>query len=169
MVQFYKTYPFASSLTKELSWSHYQELISLEGAEERKFYEIQIIQNQWSVHKLRTEIKAKLYQSKGQDNQLPVISSLPTQIIDTNQLIKNSYNFGFIELLEKYNERDLEEGLMHNVEKLLLEFGHDFSLTGHQSKILIDQQIHAIDIEFYHRGIPCIILVDLKIGRFKSE
>jgi len=64
MVQFYKTYTFASSLNKELSWSHYQELIALEDPEERKFYEMQTIQNQWSLHRLRKEIKAKLYQGK---------------------------------------------------------------------------------------------------------
>ena len=65
-----------------------------------------------------------------------------------------------------YNEKQLEEGLLVNVERLLLEFGSDFSLAGRQRKVIIDQAIHTIDLEFYHRGIPCIILADLKKGKF---
>jgi len=57
----------------------------------------------------------------------------------------------------------------HLVELLLFEFGENFSLAGRQRKIVIDGQIHAIDLEFFHRGIPCIVLVDLKLGRFKGE
>ncbi len=169
IVQFYKTYPFVSSLTKELSWSHYQELIVLDDPEERKFYEIQIIQNHWSVHQLRQEIQKRLYQRQIKESQIPILAPLPLQPLQPEQLVKSSYNFEFADLPEGYSERDLEECLMKNVAKLLLEFGHDFSLTGHQRKIVIDQQIHAVDIEFYHRGIPCILLVDLKIGSFKSE
>jgi len=85
------------------------------------------------------------------------------------KIFKDTYNFDFLRLDEIRYEKTVEEALVKNVESLLLEFGRDFSLAGRQRKIVIDNQIHLVDIEFYHRGIPCIVIVDIKIGKFKSE
>lgn len=169
LLQFFRTYPIVSTLSTQLSWSHYQELMLISEPDERQFYEIQAIQNNWSVRELRAQIKSGLYQRNSAEGGLTITRRLPLKPILPEQVFKDTYTFDFLELQSGYSERALEEALLCNVEKLLLEFGTDFSLAGRQRKIIIDGEIHSIDLEFYHRGIPCIVLVDLKIGKFKSE
>ncbi|MFH1563188.1 MAG: PDDEXK nuclease domain-containing protein [Nitrospirota bacterium] len=166
---FYKIYPILQTVSAKLSWSHYVELITTQNAEEREFYESQIVQNNWSVRELRKQISNNLYARALKENKLVTIIPMPITPILPEQVFKNTYNFDFLQIQNGYSEKQLEEGLLVNVQRLLLEFGPDFSLAGRQCKIIIDQEIHTIDLEFYHRGIPCIILVDLKIGKFKSE
>ncbi len=169
VLQFYTTYPILHALRGELSWTHYRILMRVANAEERGFYEIQTIQNTWSTRRLESQIKSNLYQGILKEGKLSKIQPLPLTPILPEQVFKNTYNFDFLQLRKGHSERQLEEGLLANVERLLLEFGPDFSLTGRQRKIIIDHEIHTVDLEFYYRGIPCIILVDLKKGKFKSE
>jgi len=169
MVQFYKIYPIVTSLMSQLSWTHYTVLITIDDEEKRQFYEIQTVQNSWSVRQLKKQIKGNLYQRTLKEKEITTTISFPLMPILPEQVFKDTYNFDFLQLQNGHSEKQLEEGLLANVERLLLEFGSDFSLAGRQRRIMIDQEIHTIDLEFYHRGIPCIILVDLKIGKFKSE
>lgn len=158
MVQFYKTYPIVTSLMSQLSWTHYTILITIDDEEERRFYELQTIQNSWSVRQLKNQIKGNLYQRTLKEKKFTTTIFFPLMPILPEQVFKDTYNFDFLQLQDGYSERQLEEGLLANVERLLLEFGSDFSLAGRQRKIIIDQEFHTIDLEFYHRGIPCIIL-----------
>lgn len=168
-VTFYKTYPIVTSLVSQLSWTHYTVLISIQDIEKRIFYEQQTVCNMWSVRELQRQIKNQMYENVKNDCKtsmtLPVLSipAVPENIF------KNTYHFDFLELKDGYDEAELEKGMISNIEKILLEFGADFSLSGRQKKIIIDGQVHAVDIEFYHRGIPCVVLVELKTGRFKGE
>lgn len=167
ILQFYKAYPIVSTVPRQLSWSHLVELLGISNSEERQFYEGLAVKNVWSSRELREQIKNKLYSRRAKmlipRKELAIAPQAPEEIF------KDIYNFEFLKLSDTYDEEELEKALLLNVEKLLLEFGTDFSLAGRQIKIIIDQQIHTIDLEFFHRGIPCIILVDLKIGKFKSE
>lgn len=169
MLQFFRVYSIVSTLSTQLSWSHYQELMLLSDGDERQFYEMQVIQNNWSVRELRSQIRRDLYQRSLKEGELTITRRLPFKPILPEQVFKNTYDFDFLELHRGYGERELEEALLSNIEKLLLEFGKDFSLAARQRKIVIDRKTHSIDLEFYHRGIPCIVLVDLKIGKFRSE
>ncbi|MDI6736160.1 MAG: PDDEXK nuclease domain-containing protein [bacterium] len=169
MVKFYKTYPIVQTVSEQLTWSHIVELIYIDDNQARQFYEIQIVQNNWSVRELRRQIKSNLYQKTLKEGKLSIIRPIPLRPLLPEQVFKDTYNFDFLQLQNGHSEKQLEEGLLANVERLLLEFGSDFSLAGRQHKIMIGHEIHAIDLEFYHRGIPCIILVDLKIGKFKGE
>ncbi len=166
---FYKSYPILQTVSAKLSWSHYVEIIAIKDNEEKGFYESQIVQNNWSVRELKKQINSKLYARAIKENKLVTITPMPITPILPEKVFKNTYNFDFLQLPKGYSESQLEKKLLVNIEQLLLEFGSDFSLAGKQRKIIIDQEIHKIDLEFYHRGIPCIILVDLKIGKFKSE
>ncbi|MBW6462330.1 MAG: DUF1016 family protein [DPANN group archaeon] len=168
-VRVYRVYPILQTVSAQLSWSHLVELMYIENNDERKFYEQQTIQNTWSVRVLREQIKNDLYGSAKKEGKLIITQPLPIKQITPEDIFKDTYNFDFLKLDENHTETDLETELMKHTEKLLLEFGSDFSISGRQKKIIIDDQLHKIDLEFYHRGLPCIILVDLKIGRFKSE
>ena len=167
IVRFYKTYPIVHALHAQLSWTHYRQLIAIEDKEERNFYEIQTITNHWSYRTLQNKIKANTYQQVKKTGQ--VVTRLPLKLPSPEEAFKDVYNWDFLQLSEDYNERELEESLMRQIEHVLLEFGRDFSLAGRQRRLLIDGQMHSVDLEFYHRGIPCIVLVDIKLGRFKSE
>ncbi|MFH1897791.1 MAG: PDDEXK nuclease domain-containing protein [Candidatus Desantisbacteria bacterium] len=169
MLQFYKAYPILHAVRGELSWTHYRILMRVSNANEREFYGIQTIQDTWSTRELESQIKSNLYQRTLKEGELSIIQPLPLKPLLPEQIFKNTYNFDFLQLQKGYSEKQLEEGLLFNVERLLLEFGPNFSLAGRQRKIIIDQEIHAVDLEFYHRGIPCIVIVDLKMGKFKSE
>jgi predicted nuclease of restriction endonuclease-like (RecB) superfamily len=169
MVQFYKTYPIVTSLMSQLSWTHYTVLVMVEHKEERQFYEVQTIQNSWSSRRLRQEIKNNLYQRVLKKGKAIVTTAILLKPALPDQVFKNTYNFDFLQLQKGYTEKQLEDAILSNAEKVLLEFGSDFSLAGRQKKIVIDNLIHTVDLEFYHRGIPCVVIVDLKIGKFKAE
>lgn len=167
IIQFFKVYPIVHTLRAQLSWSHYGLLIRIQEKIVREFYEGQTIQNNWSTRELERQIKSGLYERMHKEGKIivsqPIVPALPEKIF------KDTYNFDFMKLENNYSEKSVEDELIRNVEALLLEFGQDFSLAGRQRKIVIDKQIHYVDLEFYHRGIPCIVLVDIKVGKFKSE
>lgn len=169
IVQFHKAYPIVVTVSQQLSWSHYLEFIKMRKKDERQFYEVQTIQNMWSVRQLRERIQSKLYNRAKKEGKSTITTLVPSEPVIPEDIFKDTYNFDFLRLEENYTETDLESALISNTEKLLLEFGSDFSISGRQRKIIIDGQAHAIDLEFYHRGIPCVVLIDLKTGRFKSE
>jgi len=167
IVRFYKAYPIVHALRAQLSWTHYGLLIAIEDKEKRDFYEIQTVTNHWSYRTLQEKIKADAYQQAKHTGQ--VVMRFPPELPSPEEAFKDVYNWNFLQLSEDYSERELEESLIRQIESVLLEFGRDFSLAGRQRRLVIDGQMHSIDLEFYHRGIPCIVLVDIKRGRFKSE
>ncbi len=166
IVQFYKSYPILSQVATQLSWSHYLELIIIVDENERRFYEKMSILNLWGRNELRKQISDELYHNN--KNTRKILSQAAAQSLSHQSIFKDTYNFEFLQLPDNFTEKHLEDSLMKNAEKLLLELGTDFSLSGRQKKIIIDGQIHNIDLEFYHRGVPCMVLVELKIGPFKS-
>jgi len=168
-VLFYKRYPILQTVSAKLSWSHYVELISIQNDKEREFYENKIVQNAWSIRELRKQIKSNLYEKTLKEGKSVAVAPLHIKPIIPEEVFKNSYNFDFLSLPEIYSEKDIENELLFKTEQLLLEFGTDFALLARQKQVIIDGEYHTIDIELYHRGIPCIILADLKIGKFKSE
>ncbi len=151
MVQFYRTYQIMTSLMSQLTWTHYTVLITIENGEERRFYEVQTIQNSWSVKQLKKQIDINLYKQILHKKEIPNNISFPLISVSPEHIFKDTYNFNFLNLKNEHNN------------------GPNFSIAGRQRKVVIDREIHVIDLEFYHRDIPCIILVDLKIGKFKSE
>ena len=167
MVQFYKTYPIVVTVSQQLSWSHYMELIKLKKEEERKFYEIKAIQERWSIRELRKRINYHEYGPIKKTSQLTV--KYPAQLPAPEEVFKDIYHWNFLELEEGHNEKQLEDSLLQNVPKMLLEFGQGFAFMGVQQKILIASQWHKVDLVFYHRLLRCAILVELKTEKFKPE
>lgn len=167
MIQFYKVYPIVSTLSRQLSWSHYVELIQVKEEQERQFYEIQIIQNNWSVRILRKNIRENAFIEAKKEGQ--ITTKLPLQLPEPEEVFKDTYHFDFLGLKEDHSEQDLEEALTNRIVHTLLEMGKGFSFAGRQQKIVIDGQIHNIDLEFYNRELQCIVLVELKTEKFKAE
>lgn len=168
IVKFYRIYSIVGTLSQQLSWSHYIELITVENNEERKFYESQSIRNSWGVRELHKQIKNKLYQ-KTSPKEIKEAFKTKLPAVIPQKIFKDTYDFTFIELQPHKSERELEMKLIYNFEKLLKELGEEFSILGRQVSIKIDNEMHYIDLVLYHRGIPCIVLVDLKIGKLDSR
>jgi len=167
IVRFYRVYPIVRSVTAQLSWTHYVSLIEIENENQRAFYENKAVLNSWSVRELKKQIKAKLYENTSQqDIQAVFQTKLPG--VHPQEVFKDTYDFDFIELHSDPDEKDLEDKILSNFEKFLSELGQDFAILGRQVPIKIDRQTHYIDMVLYHRGIPCIVLVDLKIGKLDS-
>lgn len=167
IVQFYKTYPIVVTVSQQLSWSHYIELVKLKKEEKRQFYEIKAIQECWSIRELRKRIKADEYDKTKKTGQLTV--KLPLRLPAPEDVFKDSYRWDFLELDKNHSEQELENVLTNNIQKILLEFGHGFAFMNRQQKILIAKQWHRIDLVFYHRFLKCIVLVELKTEKFKPE
>ena len=167
--KFYKTYPIVYAVRRQLSWRHYFCLIELKDEKERIFYENKIITNSWSYRELTKQIKNQLYQNTNQKEVLDISKSLVPKVIDINKIFKPEYNLDFLVIEPNHQEKELEDKIVSGVESFLKELGGDFSFLGRQVPILIDNQKHFIDLLLYNHGIPCAILVDLKVGKLDSR
>jgi len=169
VIQFYKKYPIFHTVCGKLSWSHYGLLIELSDNKERRFYEIKTINYSWSVRELRSQIKNKLYQkTDSKEIETTLKTSLPA-IISIQNIFKPEYNLDFLNIAPNHLEKELEAKIISNIENFLKELGSDFMFLGRQVPIIIDNYKHFIDLVLFHRGIPCPILVDLKIGKLDSR
>lgn len=160
IIQFYRTYPIVVTVSRQLSWSHYLELITIKKDEERQFYEAQSIRNSWSVRELRDKIKNNEYKTAKKEGQ--VITKVSIPLPSPDEVFKNTYNWDFIELDEKHSEKELEDGVLNNIQKVLLEFGKGFAFVARQQRVLIAGQWEKIDLLFYHILLKCYVIVDLK-------
>lgn len=167
IVKFYRVYPIVVTVSPQLSWSHYEILISIKHKDERKFYEFQSIQNSWSVRKFKERVKNKEFERVKKKGK--VVVQLPKQLPSPEDVFKESYDWDFLELEIRHKEQELEKALLNKIEKVLLEFGRGFAFMSSQFKILIAGKYHKIDLVFYHRFLKCIVLVELKIGKFRRE
>ena len=164
---FYKIYPILTTVLSELSWSHYLVLINIKNQEERKFYELQSVKESWSVRELEKRVKSKEYEKIKKIGYTTV--TLPLQPPSPEEIFKEVYTWDFLELERSHDEKQLETALITNIQQILLEFGYGFAFMGSQQKILIAGQWHKIDLVFYHRFLRCIVLVELKTEKFRSE
>ncbi|MBI5392976.1 DUF1016 family protein [Candidatus Woesearchaeota archaeon] len=154
------------TLCAQLSWSHYCLLIKLKNKEERLFYEDQTILNSWSTRELEKKIKSKEFKNKRDKHNKTVLLEYFSGPLT---IFKEEYNWNFLQLDKEHNEKQLEEALLNNIPKILLEFGNGFSFIGKQQKLIISGQWHKVDLLFYHRFLKCIIVVELKTEKFKPE
>ena len=142
------------------------DLIEVKDIKKRSFYQHKAEQYSWSVRELRKQIKAQLYEHTT-PAEIQATSQIKLPAIEAPESFKDAYNFSFKEL-ETTEEKELENMLVTNIELFLKELGDDFSFLGRQVPIKMDNKTHYIDIVLYHRGIPCVVLVDLKAGDIDS-
>ena len=157
------------TLPERLSWSHLVRICQIDDPVARQFYVDQSERHQWSVRYLEQQIDSGFYaRSTGGGQLAPAPSAgLPVRAQD---VLRTEYTFDIPGLpAGKYSERDLEAGLRANFELFLKELGPDFYIRDSQRQILVDGQYHTVDLELYHRGIPAIIVVELKVGAMKAR
>jgi len=151
-----------------LSWSHYCELLSVENPLARSFYEQEAANNNWSFRELKRQINSQLFErlTLSKDTHAVMRLSKRGHIIETPEdAIKDPYILEFLNLKEEavYTESHLEQAIMDNLQKFLLEMGKGFTFVARQKRITVGNRHYYIDLVFYNRILKCMVLIDLKI------
>lgn len=172
MRQFYEAYrndEIVSPLARLLPWTH--NLIILNQSqrpEEREFYLRLAIREHWSKRELERQFKTALFERTVLN---PVkVSPLVTQTHpDALSVFKDSYMVEFLDLPRGHLEADLHQGLLHQLKNFLIELGRDFCFVGSEYPLQVGGRDFALDLLFFHRGLNCLVAIELKVGRFEPE
>jgi len=162
------------SVIAQLSWTHFVRLLSVSNEDERNFYLIETVENNWSVRELDRQINSSLYErlllSKDK-KEVKALAEKGQMVENINDLMKDPYILEFLGLEEshKYSENDLETAIIDNLGKFLLELGKGFSFVARQQRFSADTDHFYIDLVFYNRLLKCFVLFDLKIGKIKHQ
>ena len=173
MVRLYNEYQGdkeLAPLVPEISWSHNITILKkCQSSEQRRFYLISSKKFGWSKRVLEHQIDNKTYQ-KYLLNQTNYDNESHATFKHQKQLaIKDHYTFDFLELTEKHSERELEEGLIRNMQQFLLELGGDYCYMGSQYRLIVGNTEFYIDLLLFHRRLQCLVVIELKTGPFKPE
>ena len=154
-----------------LSWSHYVKLLSLQNPEARHFYETEALRGGWSVRQIDRQIGTQFYERTALSrNKAAMLKKgerpVPGDAVTPEEEIKDPFVLEFLGLKDEYSENDLEEALIKKLETFLLELGGDFAFVGRQRRLRIGDEWYRVDLLFFHRRLRCLVVIDLKLGKF---
>lgn len=163
-----------STLSRQLTWSHFVELSAIPKPAKRLFYQQMSILNSWSVRQLRDQEDAMAYErtliaAKPDEEQVKVLTTITKGEISPDVIIKSSYVVDFLGLKRGFSESELEDAVVEQLERFIMELGQDFAFLERQKKISIDSIDYKLDLLFYHRRLHRLLAIDLKLGKFKPE
>lgn len=173
MRKFYLLYPICQ-LSDKLTWSHICELITIDDELERSFYERECVKEKWDVRSLRRQMDSGLFLRLAASKDKQGILELANEgiiIQHPQDIVKDTYTLEFLGLPEiaHYSESDLEQKIIDNLQKFLLELGKGFAFIGRQYLITVNNVHYYVDLVFYHRILKCFVLIDLKKNSVKHE
>lgn len=157
-------------LNSSLSWTHYRTLLKVGRAEARAFYEIEAVENNWSVRELDRQISSLLFdrlaKSRNKKN-LMRLAQKGQEVQKPIDVLKDPMVLEFLDLPDSphFVESKLEQALIGNLETFLLELGKGFAFLSRQERITLDGDHFYIDLVFYHTILKCFVLIDLKVGK----
>ncbi len=164
----YVYYPIGVTLSHQLTWSHYYELLKIDDPLERSFYEKQSIAENWTIRELRRQKKTLLFHrfavNKDPEGVLQLAKEGQTYE-EESDLIKSPYVLEFLGIPEstRFSENDLEQRIIDNLQLFLLELGKGFAFIARQFRMPLNNKNYRVDLVFYHRILKCFVLIDLKI------
>jgi predicted nuclease of restriction endonuclease-like (RecB) superfamily len=176
MIRFAEVFPdeeVVSTLWRQLSWSHFREIIYRKDPLQREFYAQMCRVERWSVRALRKKIASMLYERTA-------ISKKPESLIrheietlrredqlSPDLVFKDPYLLDFLGLRDRYLEKDLEDAILRELERFLLELGAGFSFIARQKRIQVDNDDYYLDLLFFSRKLRRLLAIELKLGDFK--
>jgi len=177
MRSFYLNFSDVQTLSGQLSWSHYCELLSISDKSKRSFYEKETQNSRWSVRELKRQINTSLYErlllSDGKSNKNTVLSLAQEGIEMSNpaDIIKDPYVFEFLGIPENkpMKEDDLRKTLVLHIEKFLLELGRGFHFVGAEQRVTLNNTHRYVDMVFYNKILRAYILIELKTVKLMPE
>lgn len=154
-----------------LPWSSYIRLLSVKRAEARHFYETEALRCGWTSRQLDRQINSQLYERLALSRNKAAMlrkAEVPQSgdEITPEEAIKDPFVLEFLDLKDEYSESELEEALISHLADFLLELGDDFAFIGRQRRLRIDDNWFRIDLIFFHRRLHCLVIIDLKVGKF---
>ena len=172
MVQFAQAFPEAeivASLMRQLSWTHFLQLLPLKSEPARHFYARRCVAERWSVRELHHQIERKAYER----SEIASVQSdaLVAPGADANApavVFKDPYFLDFLGLRQGHDEADLESAILRQLEAFILELGRGFAFVERQKRMIIDGEDFHLDLLFFHRRLRRLVAIELKLGRFKA-
>lgn len=175
MRQFYQSFPKRNAVRTELSWTHYRTLLRIDNAQARDWYLQEAINQSWSARALERQISTLYYErllasqnkalveQEAKDNTQPLAET-------AKDYLRDPYILDFLNLQDKtYQESQLEQAIISNLQQFLLELGKGFAFVERQQRIRFDDEDFYIDLVFYNFKLKCFLLVDLKLGKLKHQ
>lgn len=175
MRQFYLAFPIRNALRTELSWTHYRSLLRIENPKAREWYLKESIENNWSSRALDRQISVLYYERLlASQNDSAVIAEAQAKTEPLKESIqdylRDPYILDFLNLQDKsYQESNVEQAIISNLQQFLLELGKGFAFVERQKRIRFDDEDCYIDLVFYNFKLKCFLLIDLKIGKLKHQ
>ena len=163
-----------STVSRQLTWSHFVELSVISDPTKRLFYQQMSILYHWSVRQLRDQEDKMVYErsliaAKPEDEQVKVLTTVADGDITPDVILKSSYVVDFLGLKREFSEAELADAVVEQLEKFTMELGQDFAFPERQKKIQVDSIDYKLDLLFYHRRLHRLLAIDLKLGKFKPE
>ena len=155
----------------KLPWSHYVRLLAVRNLEARQFYETEALRGGWTNRQLDRQIGSQFYERIALSrNKTAMLRkgqvATPDDLVTPEEEIKQPYVLEFLNLKDEYSETDLEAALIAKLETFLLELGGDFTFVGRQRRLRMGDEWYRIDLLFFHRRLRCLVIIDLKLGKF---
>lgn len=177
MVKFYEAFPdeaIVATLSQELSWSHFREILPLKLPLQREYYAEMCRLERWTVRDLRKRIDSMLYERTALSRKPDELISQELNLLRNSErmspdlLLRDPYILDFLGLQDSYLESDLEAAILREMEAFLLELGVGFSFVARQKRIQLDGEDFYLDLLFYNRKLKRLVAIELKIGQFKA-
>ena len=161
-------------LNFNLSWNHYQILMRIENQEERQFYEIECVAQNWGVRQLQRQYNSSLYERLALSKDKKEVMRLANegQVVEKSKdILKDPLTLEFLGLSEEavYSENHLETAIINKLQKFLLELGKGFLFEARQKRFTFDEDNYFVDLVFYNRLLQCYVLIDLKIDKLTHQ
>ena len=155
-----------------LPWSAYVRLLSVKNEAARRFYETEALRCGWSVRQLDRQINSQFFERAALSHSKATMlhqgeeQSATGDVLTPEQALKDPFVLEFLDLKDEYSESELEAALIGHLADFLIELGDDFAFVGRQRRMRLDDHWFRVDLLFFHRLLKCLIVIDLKIGKF---
>jgi len=155
-----------------LPWSHYVLLVRrTRSPESFAFYHTEALRGGWSVRQLARQMDSQFYERTALSRNKAAMLAKGAKpqsgdAVSADEEIRHPLVLEFLGLRDEYSETDLEDALIRHLETFLLELGNDFAFVGRQRRLRIDDEWYRVDLLFFHRRLRCLVIFDLKLGRF---
>lgn len=162
------------TLCRQLSWSHIRLVMFIDDPLKREFYIEMCKLEKWSVRTFQERINSMLYERSAisKKPELTIQNDLELlkneQKISPDLVFKDPYFLDFLGLTDTYSEKNLEESILVELQKFIIELGSDFAFMARQKRINIDNVDYYLDLLFYHRRLKCLVAIELKLGQFEA-
>ncbi|MBM4257511.1 MAG: DUF1016 domain-containing protein [Deltaproteobacteria bacterium] len=169
----FSTVEIVQTLSRQLGWSHFMEVIYLKDELQRDFYAEMCRVEHWSVRTLRSKIGGMLYERTALSKKPALLAKRELATLREEDrltpdlVFRDPYVLDFLGLKDTYSEKDLETAILRELEQFLIELGTDFTFVARQKRLTIGRTDYYLDLLFYHRGLRCLVAVELKLDKFR--